>query len=174
MSQKAIMCFLELWKKCQELGKKWPLKFLKPTRLALEENVNYATEDREPNGHHGTGDRQDEAMEHEDYDDDGHKGTGTGQGKAMDDEDHGDNGQAKGDLNHGGGGDKIPLDNDQAPGEDTPPTILSQLALPLCKAFLKLLSSESSYQQLVKLLKTADVSDVHLIAMMSILMNLLA
>src|SRR5882762_1689309 len=75
MSQKAIMHFLELWKKHQELGKKWPLKFLKPTCLALEENVDHAAEDREPNGHHGTGDRQDEAMEHEDYDGHDHKGT---------------------------------------------------------------------------------------------------
>jgi hypothetical protein len=157
MSQKAIMHFLELWKKRQELGKKWPLKFLKPTCLALEENVDHAAEDREPNGHHGTGDRQDEAMEHEDYDDHDHKGTRAGQGEAMDDEDHGDNGQANRDLNHGGGRDKIP-----SPGEDTPPTIP------------KSLSSEGSYQQLVKLLETADVSDVHLIAMTSILMNLLA
>jgi hypothetical protein len=124
------------------------MKFLKPMCLALEENVDHAAEDREPNGHHGTGDRQDEAMEHKDYDDDGHKGTGAGQGEAMDDEDHGDNGQAKGDLNHGGGGDKIPSDDDQAPGEDTPPTIPSQLAIPLRKAFLKSLSSEGSYQQL--------------------------
>src|SRR5882762_2605655 len=142
--------------------------------LALEENVDYAGEDGEPNGHKGTGDRQDDAMEEEDYDDDGHEGTGAGQGKAMDDEDYGNDGQGKGDLNHGGGGDKISSDEDQLPGENTLPTILSQLALPLRKAFLKSLSSEGSYQQLVKLLEMADVSDVHLIAMASILINLLA
>lgn len=174
MSQKSIVRFLELWKKRQEVGKKWPLKFLKPTHPALEENVDYAGEDGEPDGHKETGDRQDEAMEHEDYDDDGHKGTGAGQGEAMDDEDYGDDGQGKGDHNHGGGGDKIPSDDDQAPGEDALPTIPSQLALPLRKAFLKSLSSQGSYQQLVKLLETADVSDVHLIAMRSTLMNLLA
>jgi len=42
MSQQAVMAFLSHWYKCQEAGKTWPLKFLKPQRQVFQEDEDPA------------------------------------------------------------------------------------------------------------------------------------
>lgn len=144
MGQKAIIHFLEHWHNRQEAGKSWPLKFLTPERLPIE---NQDSTSRQTQGTMGNHPRVGEDGGHisRNGDSDGVAGE---EGMAE--------GTAGGGLNNAGDMIEVPM-------------IPAQVEIPRRRLFLESLSKEAGYQKLIMLLDTADVSIVDFIVIELIL-----
>ena len=144
MGQKAIIRFLEHWHNRQEAGKSWPLKFLTPEHLPIE---NQDSTSRQTQGTMGNNPRVAEDGGHISRNGDSDSVAGEG-GMAE--------GTAGGGLNDAGDTIEVPM-------------IPAQVEIPRRRLFLESLSKEAGYQKLIMLLDTADVSIVDFIVIELIL-----
>lgn len=174
MGQKAVTSFLNHWLTRQEAGRVWPLRFLGPdlamkgkTKSAIHQEDDKDGDDDDGNDDGvGTG-RGDEGAEDEDP---GFQEGPVGKGKevaisngARDDGEVRFGSGNEGENDEDQGSRRNPVDK----GKEVPKDIIDMLGTldkadspPLRKLFLRSLSKVAAYQQLIRLLDTADVRDL--------------
>jgi hypothetical protein len=155
MGQKAVIRFLNHWRKHQEDDKNWPLKFLKPDPLRIQGDPKL------PNLQKDNDSRDGQEVEPDGEE----KGGGSMDGEEVgpDSEDEGeedkDQGSGRGPVDKGKG---VAMINS---GREMPKDIISGTpdqadTTPFRKLFLSALSKQASYHKLIGFLDTADVRNL--------------